>query len=107
MCAVGGRSNLNNLNATEQPPPGVECSKQRAHSIPPLPISSETTFLSLTYHKNASERLIVVLAGSQFEFRQNTTYSEPVFSCFPQSLRPYFDFFRTEIVTLWSVNPEQ
>jgi phosphatidylserine synthase len=63
MCAVGGTSNLNNLNATKQPPPGAECSRQRGYSLTPLPISSEATFLSLTYHKNASERPIVVLAG--------------------------------------------
>jgi hypothetical protein len=82
MCAVGSTSNLNNLNATKQPP-GVECSRERGYFPTPLPISSQASFLSLTYHKSASERPIVVLSklglyssGSQFELRQNTTYSE-------------------------------
>jgi hypothetical protein len=83
MCAVGGTSNLNNLNATKQPPSGVECSRERRCSPALLPIFSEASFPSLTYHKNASERPIVVFSkrglcseGSQFEFRHNIFYSE-------------------------------
>jgi hypothetical protein len=90
MCAVGGTSNLNNLNATKQPPSGVECSRERSCSPTTQPIFSKASFPSLTYHKNASERPIVVFskrglysAGSQFEFRHNTSYSEGDSSCFP------------------------
>jgi hypothetical protein len=87
MCAVGGASNLNNLNATKQPPSGAECNRERGYSPTPLPANFLTgTFLTLTYQENASERPIVVfstpglyLSGTQFEFRQNTSYSERVF----------------------------